>query len=87
VLVIDIIVWEDAKSDTVYASAVSVDGCRAIGKILDIVPKDGLCGWIPLNVCPNEFLSHIPKKLQVYFYRRTEGTMLNVRELASKQLQ
>jgi len=83
---VDIIVWEEKAVREIYASGVSRAGCHAIGSVIG-VPPGVLCGFAPLSICPEEFMAHVPKGLQVYFYKRDEGSMTNMAELVSKQLQ
>jgi hypothetical protein len=85
-VLIDLIIWEDEPTKQVVASAVSMAGCHAIASVIGLEPGS-ICGSAPLLVCPEEFMAHVPAGVVVYFYKREEGTMTNVNELASKQLQ
>lgn len=83
---IDLIIWEDEAEKRVIASATSMAGCRAVASILGL-PEGAICGSAPVDICPDELMAHVPKDLHVYFYKREEGSMTNMNELASKQLQ
>lgn len=80
-LKLDVIVWDDHECHIFVAVAVTPAGLLALGKIADAGEAARVPALpMPEGMYPQEFLSHIPKDVNVHYYDKEKNTFQNLRD-------
>jgi hypothetical protein len=70
---IDIMVWDDSEGHQIVAAAISIKGREFLRSLTGEPDADS----VSLHVPPEEFLSHVPPGMRVYF-NKVDGTLVNL---------